>query len=191
MPSPAVLPPSKQSQSIDSSVSIVYEGTGPKFHPLIGAKANVPWLEATLAPATQVNAYRLTLHKLADEAPVGNLSATVTVTTDDTLASPLLIPVKVPVDSDLRAKPNPLVLPTVRLGETSKGHLQLTGWTSTKEPIVRLSIGASNLIIRTMATLDFEVAIKPRKLGMLTQTIQIYDGESLQAEVPVLVRVEP
>jgi hypothetical protein len=186
-PSVALIPPSPKGREAKLQIALHYVG---------GDKANLgeivctpSWLEAT-ATGGDGKTFTIVLVKRAD-APAGNHSVKVAVETSDPGEPLLSFTVFVPVTSDLRITPNPVVLPTVKVGQPTAREIVIHGWSGEGEPRLELTQGQARKMEREGDRLHFEISITPVAPGPFTQLLRIYDGEKLEAEIPVLLRAEP
>lgn len=188
-PLPVMLPPSNKADDARATVRLTFAGNGGTK--ALDAKANVPWLTAKLTPGERAGDYLLQLQKSAAIAPTGNLSAVVTVTTSDATKPTLSIPVFVAVNSGVRVTPNPILLPTTTVGTEARGTFRVIGWTGQHPPVVRLAEGEVHSAREPNGDFTFEVRIRPERAGALTQMVQLYDGEQVEIQVPLVLRAEP
>ena len=83
------------------------------------------------------------------------------------------------------------MLPTVKVGQTSMRELVLQGWPGAVAPRLELARGTARLLGHDGDRWHFEVAETAAAPGPSTQLLRVYDGDSLEAELPVILRVEP
>ena len=186
-PSVIVLPPSLKGREATLPVSLQYTG-GEKV--AVGKiVSSQPWLDAT-ATSGDGKTFTLTLVKRA-EAPAGNHSVKVVVETSDPTEPQLTLSIFIPVTSLLRITPNPVVLPTVKVGQPASREIVIHGWSEVDEPRLELSQGTARKLTREGGQVHFEISVTPGMPGPLTQLLRIYHGESLEAEIPVILRAEP
>lgn len=188
-PLPVIMPPSMKDQAARNTVLLTY--TGNAGTTAIEAKSNLPWLEAQLTVGERAGDYLLHLHKPAAAAPSGNLSAIVIVKTSDPAQSLISIPVYIPVHSGVRVAPNPIILPTTKAGQESRGYFRVMGWTGQNAPLAKMGSGEVVPAGELNGEFTFEVSVRPEREGALTQMVQLYDGAKLEVEVPMVVRAEP
>ena len=186
-PAVVVFPPSPQGREAKLQISL--RNTGNDKASLGKITCTPTWLEAA-ASSEDGKVFAITLVKNAD-APAGNHSAQVVVETLDPAEPRLTLNVFVPVTSDMRVTPNPVVLPTVKVGQPATREVVVHGWIGESEPRLELALGQVQKIGRDDTLLRFEVSVTPIKPGPLTQLLRIYDGEKLEVEIPVLLRAEP
>jgi hypothetical protein len=82
------------------------------------------------------------------------------------------------------------VLPTVKVGQPTTREIVIRGWSGAAEPRLELSLGQAEKREREGDLRHFEISITPATPGPFTQLLRIYDGEKLEAEIPVLLRAE-
>jgi len=186
-PAVALIPPSPKGREAKLPITLQYTG-GDKAS--LGKIVCAPaWLEAA-ATSEDGKTFSIALVKPAT-APAGNHSVKVTVETSDPAEPLLTFTVFVPVTSDLRITPNPVVLPTVKVGQPTTREIVIRGWSGAGEPRLELSLGQAKKLGREGDLLHFEITVAPVAPGPFTQLLRIYDGEKLEVEIPVLLRAEP
>jgi hypothetical protein len=186
-PAVIVLPPSQKGREATMSVTLEYTG-GDKAS--LGKIVSTPaWLEATAASSDE-KVFSINFVKQAD-APAGNHTVKVVVENSDKTEPQLTFNVFVPVTSALRITPNPVVLPTIKVGQSASHEIVINGWSGASEPRLELNQGKARKLEQESGRYRFEIVITPASPGPLTQLLRIYDGESLEAEIPVIVRAEP
>ena len=186
-PADILIPPSPKGREAKLGIALHYTG-GDKAS--LGKLTCTPsWLQAT-ATSEDEKTFSIALVKPAD-APAGNHSAKVSVETSDPAEPLLTFNVFVPVISDLRITPNPVVLPTVKVGQLTTREIVINGWSGVREPRLELTLGQVKKLEREGDRLHFEISITPGMPGPTTQLLRIYDGEKLEVEIPVLFRAEP
>jgi hypothetical protein len=186
-PSPVVLPPSQKGHEATLPVTLQYTGTD-KVN--IGKiTSNPDWLKAT-ASSEDGKTFSLALLKRAD-APVGNHTVKIVVETSDPAEPQLTLTVFVPIASALRITPNPVVLPTVKVGQPAIRELAIQGWNGATEPRLELTQGQVKKRESEGERMNFEIAVIPIAPGPFTQLLRIFDGDRLEAEIPVILRAEP
>jgi hypothetical protein len=186
-PATIVLTPSQKGHEITMPVALRYTANG---QAKLGEITCTPdWLEI-VPTSDDGRLYSLKLVKRAD-APAGNHTVRVAVETSDPQEPRLSFNVFVPITSALRVMPNPAVLPTVKVGQSTVREIVVYGWTAPGEPRLELAQGAVRALGREGDKLRFEISVVPVASGPLTQLLRIYDGEKLEAEIPVILRVEP
>lgn len=191
-PNPAVLPASRRDQEATAVVRAAVRGGGTRT--LLAATTDQPWLQAELEPAGAGGATVRTvrLRKLPT-APSGPHTVQLTLTTDDPREPQLALKVFVPVTAAVRVTPNPLILPTTRVGSPAEREITVGGWEEPLPPVVQLSGG--KVVARGQRPDGehvFAVSIAPAGPGMHTFSLRVLAGENdVQAEVPVLVKAEP
>ena len=186
-PAVIVLPPSQKGREATMPVTLEYTGSEKAS---LGEITSTPaWLEAT-ATSADGKVFTLNFVKRAD-APAGNHTVKVVVENSDKTEPQLTFNVFVPVTSALRVTPNPVVLPTIKVGQSASHEIVINGWSGTGEPRLELTRGQARKLEQESGRFRFEIVITPSAPGPLTQLLRIYDGESLEAEVPVILRAEP
>jgi hypothetical protein len=197
-PNPAVLPASRRDQEATAVVRAAYRGEGVRT--LLAATTDQPWLQAGIEPAAAggeggaggATVRTVRLRKLPT-APSGPHTVQLTLTTDDPREPQLALKVFVPVTAAVRVTPNPLILPTTRVGTPAEREITVGGWEEPLPPVVQLSGG--KVVARGQRPDGehvFAVSIAPAGPGMHTFSLRVLAGENdVQAEVPVLVKAEP
>lgn len=186
-PSTIVMTPSPKGQSAELRATLQYIGEG---QAKLGEIACTPdWLQA-VAQSDDGKTYALRFVKPAS-APAGNYSVKVVVATTAAEEPSISFNVFVPITSALRVTPNPVVLPTVKAGQSSMREMIIQGWSAADAPRFELTHGQIKLLQRADGKVTCEIAVQPPAPGPLTQLLRIYDGDKLEAEIPVIVRAEP
>lgn len=196
-PNPAVLPASRRDQEATAVLRAVFTGEGGRT--LRAAATDRPWLQAELEPIAAAGAAgpggtagrTVRLRKLAT-APSGPHTVQLTLITDDPREPQLALKVFVPVTAAVRVTPNPIILPTTRVGMVAEREIAVGGWEEVRPPEVQFSGG--RVVARGQRPNGdhvFAVSIAPPSPGMHTFSLRVLAGESdVQAEVPVLVKAE-
>lgn len=186
-PSTIVMPPSPKGQVAEVRATLQHLSEGKAE---LGKIVCTPdWLQA-VPQSDDGKTYQLKFVKPAS-APAGNYSVKVVVATTDAEDPSLSFNVFVPITSSLRVMPNPVVLPTVKAGQTSTREITIQGWSAADVPHFDLAHGQIKLLHSEGGKITCEVTVQPPSPGPLTQLLRIYDGEKLEAEIPVIVRAEP
>jgi hypothetical protein len=186
-PATIVMPPSQKGHEASMLVALKYSGDGKAT---LGKISCTPaWLEVVPSGADGIM-YSLKFVKKAD-APAGNHTVKVVVETSDPEESSLTFNVFVPITSALRIMPNPAVLPTVKVGQPTVREIVVHGWNGTDDPRLELTLGQAKILGREGDKVRFEISVTPPAPGPLTQLLRIYDGDKLEAEIPVILRAEP
>jgi hypothetical protein len=186
---PVMFPRSLLAQETKMGVRLSYAGEGRVE--LLTAAADVSWLDVTIAALDAPNAYELRLTKRPMAAPAGLLSATVRVTTSSRDQPVLTIPILTPVTSAAHLVPDPVVLPTVRVGEDSSGTFRIVDWVGQNPPAAHVAGGKITPVGVVDGAYAFTLTMRPQTAGMQVETLQVYDGQMMQIEVPVVLRAEP
>jgi len=186
-PSPVVLSPSRIQDEAHATVLLTY--LGEKNSRAVEARSNLPWLEASLTTQGD-QSWLLNLHKTAQGAAAGNHSVIVMVRTSDPGESLLSIPVIVPVISNIRLLPSPVIMPGVRVGETSVMYVRLQGWEGPEAPDVRLPFGTVRNAGEADGEYTFELTITPTAAGTMSQQVQVYKGKDLLLESTLVLTVQ-
>ena len=185
-PSTIVMPPSQKGRESSMTVALRYSGSDKAT---IGKIICTPaWLE--VVPANEDG--RLFTFKFVKrtDAPAGNHTVKVVVETSDPEEPSLVFNAFVPITSSLRIVPNPAVFPTVKVGQPTVREIVVYGWSASGEPRLELPHGSIKALARDGDKLRYEISITPTVRGPLTQLLRIYDGEKLEAEIPVILRAE-
>lgn len=186
-PTPVVLSPSRLQDDARGTVLLTYFGD--KGSKPVEAQANLPWLEVNLQPQGE-NTWLLNLHKTAKGVAAGNNSAIVMVRTSGPGESLLSIPVIVPVTSNVRMLPNPVIMPAVSIGETSVMYVRLQGWEGPEVPDVRIPFGTVRNAGEADGEYTFELTITPTAAGTISQQVQVYKGKDLLLETTLVLTVQ-
>ena len=186
-PSTIVMSPSQKGRVAEMLVTLQYTG-GEKAE--LGKITCTPdWLEAT-ADSADGKLFHIKLIKRTD-TPAGNYTIKTVVPTSDPVEPCITFNVFVPITSALKVVPNPVVLPTVKVGQPTMREISLMGWSGTDTPQLKLSRGEVKGLVREGDKFRFELSVTPVEPGPFTQLLRIYDGEQLEAEIPVILRAEP
>ena len=189
-PTPLMLQPSRRNQVASKVVTATYTGAGQCT--VLGATTDQPWLQAEFAAAAGGQSGRVTLRKLAS-APAGPNTAQLTLTTNDPTQPQLVLSVYVPVFSDARVSPNPVILPATKVGTTATRDFIVSGWEEGVEPLARIPSG--HVVSRGRqpnGDYAFTLSITPVTAGMGTQMLQLtLDEKQVLIEVPVMMKAEP
>jgi len=186
-PSPVLLPPSQKGREASLQATLQYSGAD-KVH-IDKITCSPDWLEAT-ASSEDGKTFVLSLLKRAD-APAGNHTVKVVVETSAPAEPSLTLNVFVPVASSLRITPNPVVLPTVKVGQPTTREIVIQGWSVASDPRLELTRGQGRKLARVGDRVSFELSVTSDVPGPFTQLLRIYDGEKLEVEIPVILRAEP
>lgn len=189
-PMPLILPPSLRNQETSKTMIVAYTGNGKGD--VLGATTDQPWLQASFAADVSGRGGQVALRKLAS-APAGPNTAQLVLTTSDPTQPRLAISVYVPVLSEVRVTPNPLILPTTKLGSTVVREIVVSGWEAGGEPLARIAAGTVTTRGRQPnGDYIFAVSVTPSVAGMNTQKLQLaLDETNILIEVPVILKVEP
>lgn len=191
-PMPLMLRPSRRNQEAAKEVTAAYTGTGKERRAVLSATTDQPWLQAELATTPSQPAGRVTLRKLA-AAPAGPNTARLILATNDPTQPRLVVSVYVPVLSDARVSPNPVILPTTKAGSTATREFVLSGWEEGAAPLVKIPTGRVEARgRRPNGDYVFLLSITPQTAGMSTQMLQLaLHDNTVLIEVPVLLKAEP
>lgn len=188
MPSAAivVLAPSNKGEESKGGLTVAFTGDGEAK--VVGGTADVPWLKVQVEDAG-ARASRITVTKLAN-APAGSHQPNVTLKTNDAHEPQIVLPVFAQVYSTLSLNPNPLLLPTVKVGATATLPASLYNWEAKEDPRFELEGGEATLSQRDRRDALLLIKVTPTKLGTTTRLLRIYAGQNLEAEIPVIIRAE-
>ncbi len=186
-PSVVVVPPSQKGR--EASLPVVLQYTGEAKVELGKISCSPAWLSAT-ATSENGKTFAVVLVKRAD-APAGNHTVKVSVESTDPVEPQVVFNVFVPISSVLRVTPNPVVLPSVKVGQPAIREIVIHGWSKSSGPRLELARGTARLVERDGEQVHFELSITPDAPGPLTQLLRIYDEQNLEAEIPVILRAEP
>jgi len=134
--------------------------------------------------------FRIKLTKRLD-APAGNDTVSVVVPTSDKAEPTITLYVFTPITSDLRVDPNPIILPSVKVGQLTRRKITLHNWAEPGEPRIELSYGEAKALGRKGKDLRYEISMTPTTPGPFTQQLRVYNGDNLEIEIPILLRADP
>lgn len=183
----AIFPPSNKGTEANTSVALTYIGDGTPAE-VKEIKSSVPWLKAEVTERA-AGTTTLTLTKVAG-APAGNHQPKLTVYTTDTHEPEIDVPVFATVLSSLTLQPNPVLLPSVKVGTPAVLPVSLSGWEASVDPRFEIEGGQATLRKRDRSDVLFDVSVTPTQLGTSTQLLRIFAGDSVEAEIPVIIRAE-
>lgn len=181
----AVFAASNKGAEAKTSLLVRYLGKGEAR--VTGVRADVPWISAATEETPEGT--RIVLTKRA-EAPAGNHQPAIHVSTTDAHEPEISFPAYVSVYSNLNIKPNPVLLPMTPVGKSVAIPLTLSGWEAREDPRFELEDGEAKVSQRDGGEVLASVSVTPRRAGSATRLLRIYAGDSLEAEVPVIVRAE-
>lgn len=186
-PMMAVFSPSVRGEEASIKMSLAYSGKEPVS--IKGVVAQPSWMKTEI---TQVEAGRfsLTLTKPA-QTPAGNHTVRLEVQTSDPAAPSLMMTVFVPISSELKVSPSPILMPVVKVGAQSTAKVRIEGWRMEVDPRLVFPPGEAKLLIRDNEMIDVQLSVTPTAAGVSTRMFSVYSGEELQLEVPVILRVDP
>ena len=187
-PTTLVLPAGKRLAESSGQLKVRYTGTGESRVPSVSSDS--PWISVEPMESTGgVFIYRV---KRMAGAPSGTLRATLNLATGDPKMPSLSVLVFAPVISDLRATPNPLVMPAAKVGSRSVATVRLSGWDGAAAPQARIEGGEVRATENAQdASLAFEISLPAVQPGISTHLLRFFDGNQPALEVPVLLRAEP
>jgi hypothetical protein len=99
------------------------------------------------------------------------------------------VPVVVPVASNVRIVPSPVVMPRGKPGEEARIAVRVQGWDGARPPVALLTRGKVTALGVVDGEHAFEIAIRPDGPGTITQSLRLLDGDQVRAEAVVLLRV--
>ncbi|MFT3869948.1 MAG: DUF1573 domain-containing protein [Nibricoccus sp.] len=186
-PSTIIVPPSPKGQVAEVKATLQHFGNG---RVQLGKITCAPdWLQAVSKSDDGKN-FQLQFIKPAD-APAGNYTVKVAVATNDSAEPNISFNVFVPITSTLRVSPNPVVFPTVKAGQKTVREITIVGWTGGGTPQLVLQLGEARLIDHENGKFRYELTVTPANPGPFTQLMRVYDGDKLEAELPLIARAEP
>ena len=185
-PSPAVLPVGRGAP-VSGEITFRYDGEAAVE--LLEVQASRPWVKAEL----QRKDDRIWVVKVGytPNAPAGNHSERLLVRTSDASQPELAVVVFIPIRSTLRVNPNPLILPTTKIGERATASLVLSGWAGKEAPGVLIQGGDAQATAAENGDWKIEVSATPDKVGANTLLLQVFNDDGVQIEIPVMARGEP
>jgi hypothetical protein len=181
-----VMPASQRGDAAEVRVTFKHTGKGPSGFGKISCTPE--WL--TGQAVKTLEGWRVAFTKQAS-APAGNYTAKVSIETDDPEEPELAFNVFVPVTSALKVAPNPVILPTVKVGQEATREISIQNWSASTVPRLELAQGTARLTGHEQGAWRFEVTMTAVKPGPFTQILRIYDNASLEAEIPIILRAEP
>lgn len=189
-PNPVVFPASRRDQEIAAAVTATPRD-GAKWR-VLSAATDQPWLNAELDGAGVGPGRTVQLRKRV-AAPAGPHMALLTLTTDDPRQPQLALKVFVPVTSAVRVAPNPVILPSTRVGAAAQREVVVSGWEDPEPPVPRLASGTVEARgRRPNGDFVFAVSVLPATPGMHTDFLKLAAADQqIAAEVPVMVKAEP
>ncbi len=187
VPATPVMPPSTKGRVAEVAATLQFTGEGKTQLGEISCTPN--WLEV-VADTVDGKLFKLKFSK-RPETPAGNHTVNVVVATADPGQPTLTFNLFMPVSSELRVVPNPVVLPTVKVGQASLREISVLGWSGDEAPRLELIRGEAKALGQTGGKWQFELLMTPSAPGPYTQLLRVYSGQKLEAEIPVIVRAEP
>ncbi len=191
-PNPVVLPASRRDQPAAAELRAEYRGAGVRV--VTAATADQPWLQAAVEPPEPGGgAGRVVRLRKLPGAPAGPHTVALTLATDDPREPQLALKVFVPVTAAVRVTPNPIILPTTRVGTAVEREFVISGWEEPLPPAVKFAGGTvAARGRRPDGDHVFAVSIAPPSPGMHTYSLRVLaGGHDIQVEVPVMVKAEP
>lgn len=186
-PSTIIVPPSPKGQVAEVKATLQHFGDD---RVELGKITCTPeWLQAVSKSEDGKN-FQLKFIKPAD-APAGNYTVKVALVTNDSAEPNISFNVFVPITSNLRVSPNPVVFPTVKAGQKTVREITIVGWTGGGTPQLVLQLGEARLVDHENGKFRYELTVTPAAPGPFTQLMRIYDGDKLEAELPLIARAEP
>jgi hypothetical protein len=83
-----------------------------------------------------------------------------------------------------------VLLPPTKVGQKVSLPVQLTGWQPSENPRGELEGGGVVLSQRDRTDVLLSLSAVPKEVGAKTRLLRIYAGDTLEAEIPVIVRGE-
>jgi hypothetical protein len=185
-PSPVVMPASLKGREVSSEVTLTYTGTEPVE--IKGWKATPALVKATVA-SQQGNVYKIKITKSAD-VMAGNHSFRLEAETTDKVDPLVAVNGFLPVNSTIQVSPNPIILPVTKPGQRSVLPVRLTGWEAEASPHLYVKNGDAKVVARDGKDCALEIGVTPAVPGSFTEMLQIFAGDRLELEIPILVRAE-
>jgi hypothetical protein len=182
----AVLKPSLKGEAAETTFLIHYTGTSDAQ--VTNARSSVPWLEAKVLEQKE-GKVKIGITK-KPEAPAGNHQPKVTLDTTEEKEKQIEFTVFASVQSRLVVNPNPILLPPVKIGQPATIPVSLSGWEPAADPRGELPGGKVALRQRDRTDALIDVSVAPDQPGVGTRLLRIFAGDSLEAEIPVIVRAE-
>lgn len=181
-----VMSPSGRGQVESGEVMLKY--LGERAVEVTSVTPALAWLRGEVKPQDGKN-FALIFTKTA-EAPTGNHMVAVVVRTTDEVNPEVTLNVFVAVTSPARVEPSPLVMPAGTVGREVRLKAKLLGWEAGSAARFELQNGAVKVLSSGGEAVAFELVLKPTEVGTVTQLLLVYAGETLELEVPVIVRAE-
>jgi hypothetical protein len=183
----ALFPPTNKGQSAKGNFVITFSGAGSAE--ITGFSTEATWLQATVSEHHE-RTWKIELTKAAD-APAGNLQPKLLVHTTDRHEPELAVNVFASVYSVLAVRPNPILLPLAKVGQPTSAPIAIAGWEPIDDPRGEIDEGKVTVQQRDHRDVLLSLEVTPKKAGISTRLLRLYAGKGLEAEVPVIVRVEP
>jgi hypothetical protein len=181
------MPASLKGKEISTEMTVTYTGTDPVE--LRNWTANPPVVKANVT-GRKGNTFTVTVTKPA-ETPAGNHSFRLTCETTDATDKALNLNGFLPVSSNVGINPTPIILPPTKPGQATSVPVKITGWEGEAAPHFYLHNGEVKIAARDGGHLMLQLTVTPPEAGTFTQILQIFAGERLEIEVPVMVRAQP
>jgi Protein of unknown function (DUF1573) len=182
----AVFRPSNRGEEDKITFNVSYTGSGDAE--ITEATTSVPWLKAQVA-AKNGKTTEIALTKLAN-APAGNHQPVITLTTTDKNEPTVTFKAFAAVYSTLQIRPTPILMPPTPVGQPSVLALELAGWEPKEDPRFEMEEAEGKVAQRDGRDVLTQLTVTPKSAGTTTRMLRIYAGESLEAEVPVIIRAE-
>lgn len=182
----AILPPSNRGETTSVTIDLEYTGKGSaEVKDLVPA---VPWLSAKVAEH-EGNHWKIKIDK-AKNAPGGNHQPKIAVRTSDAHEPEVAIGTFASVYSTLDVRPNPLLMPTGKVGEPVMMPFSIAGWEPKEDPRWEIEGGKVTQRDRDGRDVLLSIEVTATRPGTSTRLLRIFAGDDLEAEVPVILRVE-
>ncbi len=183
----AILPPSNKGQVVQGTFSVAYTGKGSAK--ITGVSTSVSWLTAHLGEPKDDGTWTISLQKEA-AAPAGNLQPKLTIATDDAHEKELSVPVFIAVYSTLAVRPNPILLPVGKVGQRTGAPFSISNWEGAADPRGEIEGGKVSVQKRDRGEVLLSLDVVPDQAGVSTRLLRLFSGESLEIEIPVVIRAE-
>lgn len=182
----AILPPSNRGETVTATMDVTYTGEGEAA--ITALKPAVGWLEAEIAEHSG-KTWKIKITKLA-KAPGGNHQPRIAVTTTDAHEPEIGVGVFASVYSNLLIKPNPMLMPEGKVGQTVSMPFDISGWEAKEDPRFEIADGKVVQQQRDGRDVLLSLELTPTRPGTSTRLLRLFSGEDLEVEIPVIVRAE-
>jgi hypothetical protein len=183
------LPDSAIDTIVTSDFTISWANIAVKPTAIVGVATDVSWLTAKVERVSE-STYKTFLVK-ARTAPAGFSKAQISIETSDPNSRFIRVPVFLVVNSEFYMSPNPVVMPSTKVGELATMVIRMGGWNGSEIPILTVDNGQ---VRRTTVSNErfalYEIRLKPSAAGIRTTRAEVKQGATVIKTFPVLIRGE-